>query len=120
LAGHVDNSNVLNFYKENYVNLFINLSESEGLPVSMMEAISYGIPIIACKVCGIPEIVINEKTGLLLDVNEDVGVISKKIEQALFFNFNRKAIVDFFYQHFEANMNYLSFTKSILNENTDK
>jgi glycosyltransferase involved in cell wall biosynthesis len=85
-----------------------------------MEAISYGIPIIACKVCGIPEIVINEKTGLLLDVNEDVGVISKKIEQALFFNFNRKAIVDFFYQHFEANMNYLSFTKSILNENTDK
>lgn len=120
LAGHVTNSDVLTFYKENHVNLFINLSESEGLPVSMMEAISFGIPILACSVCGIPEIVINEKTGFLLDVNEDIDVISKKIEQALSFNFNRKAIINFFFQKFEANINYLSFTESILNENTDR
>ena len=113
LAGHVTNSDVLNFYEENYVNLFINLSESEGLPVSMMEVISFGIPIIACSVCGIPEIVINEKTGFLLDVNETETTISKKIEDALRFDFDRKAIVSFFNENFEANQNYLSFTKAI-------
>lgn len=118
LAGHVDNSAVLSFYKENHVNLFINLSESEGLPVSMMEVLSFGIPIIACDVCGIPEIVRNEKTGVLLSVNEKEETISRKIEDALAFPFNRKEIVSFFNANFEATKNYTSFAKSIQNEET--
>ncbi len=116
LAGHVDNSAVLSFYKENSVNLFINLSESEGLPVSMMEVLSFGIPIIACNVCGIPEIVINGKTGVLLNVNEKEESIGKKIEEALAFPFNRKDIISFFNANFEATKNYTSFAKSIQNE----
>ncbi len=45
------------FFKENSVDLFINASITEGTPVSIMEAISCGIPIIATDVGGNPEIV---------------------------------------------------------------
>jgi glycosyltransferase involved in cell wall biosynthesis len=38
------------------------MSESEGLPVSMMEAISFGIPILAIDCMGVKELV-NEKVG---------------------------------------------------------
>ena len=48
------------------VDLFVNVSSSEGLPVSLMEAASFGVPMMATKVGGNPEIV-NEVNGVLLD-----------------------------------------------------
>ena len=59
LFGHLDNNEIFNMYKNNSYDYFITLSESEGLPVSIMEAISCGIPVIATAVGGITEIVIN-------------------------------------------------------------
>jgi glycosyltransferase involved in cell wall biosynthesis len=48
---------ILNFYRDNPVDVFINTSSSEGgNPVSIMEAISCGIPVIATKVGGNMEI----------------------------------------------------------------
>lgn len=63
--GHLENSEVHRYYSENVVDLFVNVSESEGLPVSIMESMSYGVPAIATDVGGTCEIV-NEKTGFLL------------------------------------------------------
>ena len=63
--GHFENDRVHKFYSEQPVDIFINVSESEGLPVSIMESMSYGIPVIATDVGGTREIV-NEKTGFLL------------------------------------------------------
>ncbi len=63
--GHVKNSELLKFYRENNVDLFINVSKSEGIPVSMMEAQSFGIPIIGTNVGGVNEIT-NESLGGLL------------------------------------------------------
>ena len=63
--GHFENGRVHKFYSEQPVDIFINVSESEGLPVSIMESMSYGIPVIATDVGGTREIV-NEKTGFLL------------------------------------------------------
>ena len=40
-----------------HIDLFINTSSSEGVPVSIMEALSVGIPIIATDVGGTKEIV---------------------------------------------------------------
>ena len=48
---------------------FINLSDSEGIPVSIMEAMSVGIPIIARDVGGNREIVTNNN-GCLLEGDE--------------------------------------------------
>lgn len=64
--GNKSNEEVLKFYSENDLSVFINVSDSEGLPVSIMEAISFGLPIIATNVGGTNEIVKNEYNGYLL------------------------------------------------------
>lgn len=39
----------------------------EGLPIVLMEAMALGVPVIASRVAGIPELVIEGETGLLFD-----------------------------------------------------
>ena len=68
LLGKVNNNDILNFYSITPVNLFINLSESEGIPVSIMEAISFSIPIIATDVGGVSEIVTEETDCYLIKI----------------------------------------------------
>ncbi|MDD0858820.1 glycosyltransferase [Arthrobacter alpinus] len=57
LKGAVANDEVLNFYRNHEISVFINVSTSEGVPVSIMEAISFDIPVVATSVGGTPEIV---------------------------------------------------------------
>lgn len=78
--GQIKNEEVLNFYRNKKVKCLINLSSSEGLPVSMMEAQSFGIPIIATNVGGVSEIV-NKKTGILLSDNPKIDEIVKAIDK---------------------------------------
>jgi glycosyltransferase involved in cell wall biosynthesis len=73
--GNMPNQKVIEFYRNNSVNLFITTSETEGLPVSIQEAISFGIPVMATAVGGIPEIV-NSQTGVLLDKDFSIGEAS--------------------------------------------
>lgn len=49
----------------NNCNIYILPSYNEGLPISILEAMSYSMPIISTNVGGIPEIV-NEKNGILI------------------------------------------------------
>lgn len=65
LLGHLKNSDVKDFYSSEPVDLFLNVSLSEGLPVSIMEAFSFGIPAIATDVGGTSEIV-NSSNGFLI------------------------------------------------------
>jgi glycosyltransferase involved in cell wall biosynthesis len=71
LLGAMPNEKVLEYYATHHVDLFVNVSESEGVPVSIMEALSFGIPVIATDVGGVSEIV-DDMVGNLLpaDVNE--------------------------------------------------
>lgn len=55
--GSLSNDLVHQYYVNNAVDLFVNVSISEGLPVSIMEAMSYGIPVLATDVGGNHEIV---------------------------------------------------------------
>lgn len=57
LRGATPNAEVLDFYARTAVDLFINVSSSEGVPVSIMEAISFDIPVVATDVGGTREIV---------------------------------------------------------------
>ena len=68
ILGRLPNEAVKTFYKNESIDIFINLSSIEGLPISIMEAISYGIPVIATDVGGTSEIV-NSETGFLLPAN---------------------------------------------------
>ncbi|GAA1926587.1 glycosyltransferase [Microbacterium aoyamense] len=57
LAGRTPNAAVTDFYDTTRVDVFVNASTTEGVPVSIMEAIARGIPIVATSVGGTPEIV---------------------------------------------------------------
>lgn len=63
--GQMPNQAVYDFYAAHPVDLFINLSESEGVPVSIMEALAHGIPVVATDVGGTAEIV-NSDCGQVL------------------------------------------------------
>lgn len=116
--GNVNNESILDFYNKNYVDLFINLSVSEGIPVSIMEAQSAGIPVLATNVGGTPEIVNNEN-GILVEKDETNDAIAQKIEDYL--NLpdaeklkKRELSYKNWKQNFNAEKNYSHFTKTIL------
>ncbi len=115
--GHVPNAEMLNYYKNNPVDLFINMSELEGIPVSMMEAIAAGIPLVGCDVCGVPEIV-TEQTGLLLPKEVDPETAAIKIAQFLIEKARdgdcRLGIQQFQQHYFNAEANYKKFIEANL------
>jgi glycosyltransferase involved in cell wall biosynthesis len=78
LAGHTPNEKVLEFYKKNTVHLFVNVSLAEGIPVAILEATSFGIPVMATNTFGNPEIV-NENTGFLIEPDESPEVAAQKV-----------------------------------------
>lgn len=65
-TGQVPNAEIPALYQQLNPHLFVTSSASEGLPVSVQEAFSAGIPVIATNVGGMAEIVQNGKTGYLL------------------------------------------------------
>lgn len=68
MLGQLPHNDVLEYYRDNPIDLFINVSSSEGLPVSIMEAFANGIPVVATAVGGCPEIVSSD-CGFLLTPN---------------------------------------------------
>jgi len=81
-AGWKSLHDIHNFYRTTPVSFFINASLHEGLPFSIMEALSYGIPVIAPNTGGIPEVV-NENTGILFPVDTSPEELAKIIEKAI-------------------------------------
>lgn len=67
LLGRVSNEQVYDIYGQQSFHAFVNISETEGAPVSIMEAMSFSIPAIATAVGGTPELVDNAENGILLD-----------------------------------------------------
>jgi glycosyltransferase involved in cell wall biosynthesis len=87
LAGQVPASDVIKYYVGKNVDLFINVSTSEGVPVSIMEAFSAGIPVLATNVGGTSEIV-NEGNGKLLPSDLSADYLLNEIEN--FYNLPSK------------------------------
>ena len=48
--------------------------DSEGTPVAVLEACAAGLPVIATKHAGIPDVIVNGKTGLLVDEHDVDGM----------------------------------------------
>lgn len=114
--GNVNNSKLLEFYENNYIDLFLSASESEGLPVSMMEAASYSIPIVCIDTGGIKEIVAGE-AGLALPQNTSEQEYAIKISSYLFSsngNNARSQIYKIWKERFSAEKNYNEFCAKLI------
>lgn len=75
--GFSANNKVIEYYKENQIDCFITTSSTEGLPVSIMEAMAAGIPVIGTNVGGIPEMI--DGNGVLLSANPSSEEVAKAI-----------------------------------------
>ncbi len=69
LLGRVSNNQVYEIYSEQPFHAFVNISETEGAPVSIMEAMSFNIPAVATAVGGTPELVDSGRNGILIDAD---------------------------------------------------
>ncbi|MGC3948656.1 MAG: glycosyltransferase [Chryseolinea sp.] len=76
--GSKSNTQLMQFYRDTHIDLFINTSSAEGIPVTIMEAQSFGIPVVAPRVGGIAEIV-TDQTGGLFDVDASPLAIARLI-----------------------------------------
>ena len=56
--------------------VFILPSYNEGLPITLLEAMSYQLPIISTTVGGIPEIIESGKNGILVEPGEKAALIN--------------------------------------------
>ena len=120
LRGHVENTIVLREFAEREYDVFINLSTTEGLPVSIMEAMSVGIPVIATDVGGTSEIVINKYNGILLDKEIDEDDVAQAVNEMFNltpleykkYRYNARTI---WKNNFSSESNYQKLTDNLLN-----
>lgn len=79
-TGEIENSELMKIYKNNRVSYFCNVSTTEGVPVSVMEALSFGIPVIATDVGGTGELV-NQSVGALISSDIDENLLYDILKQ---------------------------------------
>lgn len=117
--GQLPNKAIIQFYKNNIVDVFVNVSESEGIPVSIMEAYSCGIPAIATAVGGVPEIV-NDKNGWLLSSNPSAKEVAAAFNDALLnkklLDNKKEAAKQMWNKLYSAENNYSAFSKMLLQQ----
>lgn len=61
------------------IDMFLMPSLWEGLPLSLVLAMGAGLPVIASRVAGIPEVVQDEVSGLLVDAGDVPGLASAMV-----------------------------------------
>lgn len=116
--GSMSQDKLFEFYRTTHLNVLLSVSYSEGLPVTMMEAISFGIPLISTSVGGCNEIC-NSQTGVLIVRDFDPKEVAKILEEFKRSTMNtlqfRSGCRNYWLSNFNANKNYSSFMQTILN-----
>lgn len=84
MHGPMPNSDVPRWFK--MLNAFVLPSvidsngDMDGIPVSLMEAMSSGIPVISTDVSGVKELVVANKTGLLVESNCEYALVGAMLQ----------------------------------------
>lgn len=116
--GNMGNDEVIQFYINHPLDLFINVSSSEGIPVSIMEAFSCGIPAVATEVGGTGELV-NDRNGELIPKDFDIRELARILDHAAKSSLEdrekkRMAAFDTWNEQYNAEKNYSKFSGELL------
>ncbi len=117
--GQLELKDIHNYYSSTPVHLFVNCSDTEGTPVSIMEAMSYGIPSVARNVGGVGELV-DDTCGKLLPEEENANLLSETIQsfynldKEKYFEMRRKSR-DKIEKEFNASVAYMDYIDDIFN-----
>lgn len=83
----------------------------ENNPMTVLEAYSYGVPVIGARIGGIPEIVIDEKTGFLFTSRDEADLERVILKASRVSLSDYKALsenaISFARQHFSSSNHYL-------------
>ncbi len=79
LSGHVHFAGLVRDMPAVYqdLDLTISSSHSEAMPLAVMEAMSSGLPVVAARVGGVPEIVVHGQTGWLVGPGDFEDIASR-------------------------------------------
>ena len=58
----------------------VSSSRSEAMPLAVMEAMSCGVPVVACKVGAVPDLVQHDVTGALADEGDHEALAARVVE----------------------------------------
>jgi len=80
MAGNLDNVEFLGFREDvdrylAIMDLFVFPSNYEGMGSTLLDAMAFNVPVIAARVGGIPDIVTDGKTGLLIPPKDSKAII---------------------------------------------
>jgi glycosyltransferase involved in cell wall biosynthesis len=109
--GDITKKQVYEYLQKEHFDALINTSSYEGIPVSMMEAMSFSIPVIGTNVGGVAEIIEDTKNGYLLTANPELSEIIEKLTQLYllddetYLNLRRNAYITW-QTKFNAESNY--------------
>ena len=107
---------MMDVYKNTPADLFMNLSEKEGTPVSLMESISCGIPILVTAFGGNKEIA-EAGAGFTLPENPtetQVGDMIKAIILKEDLEVYRERAIGVWKQNYWSQLNYQKFCNTLL------
>lgn len=116
LPGYSNKQTLIEFYRTTRLDAFVNVSATEGTSVSIMEAISCGLPVIATRVGGNPEIV-SQENGILLSPNADPQEIAtalfELIDKPTETKKRRKMSRKLWSRTYDADRNFSDFVQSL-------
>jgi len=72
LIGLVLQEKIQDYY--NQADIFVLSSVTEGIPVVLMEAMAKGLPVVATRITGIPELVEDQRSGLLVPAQQPAAL----------------------------------------------
>ncbi len=108
--GSMPHDDVLKYYQTHACDVFINLSTTEGVPVSIMEAISFNIPTVATNVGGTSDVVKNGVSGELVSENPSPKEVASAILKVLN-NMTKYQPRKYWDDNFNASKNYTNFAE---------
>ena len=118
LLGYVPNPKVREFYRATPITAFVNASNDEGVPVSIMEAQAAGIPVVATNAGGTSEIVHDGKNGIVVPVDIAPDEFARALEKV--FNLSpdcyrswSQNAVETWKKYSDANRQYQEFSEGI-------